>query len=200
MQVQPEQGVGRKRRGRTKGAHTWPGILQNARTEKGLKLPYCENRFLTENLMYERKILGNKTSLKSFHLVTPDDLPLGLVLCIFLPKPLGIVSWEAQLILVVLWVLYTAISQTISLLPAAFSIIWLCWCVPTFPLVAVVVLQPCCNALACFGTSTASQGCLYCGRFLEEFGKLQLKIQMGNLNEEVGGIRIFMYLHLSRTY
>lgn len=86
MQSQLKQGVGRKRRGRAEGEHTCPGILQNARTEKGLKLPHCENIFLTKNLMYgymdERKILGNKTSLKSFHLVTHDDLPLGLVLCI----------------------------------------------------------------------------------------------------------------------
>lgn len=35
--------------------------------------------------MDERKILENKTSLKSFHLVAPDDdLPLGLVLYILL--------------------------------------------------------------------------------------------------------------------
>lgn len=36
---------------------------------------------------WERKSLGNKTSQKSFLLVTHDDLPLGLVLCILPVKP-----------------------------------------------------------------------------------------------------------------
>lgn len=52
--------------------------------------------------MDEGKILGNTTSLKSFHLVTHNTLPLGLVLCILLAKASNLVAWEAQLILLVL--------------------------------------------------------------------------------------------------
>lgn len=36
--------------------------------------------------MDEKKILGNTTTLKSFHLDTHDDLPLGLVFCVLLAK------------------------------------------------------------------------------------------------------------------
>lgn len=55
---------------------------------------------------------------------------------------LKFVTQEVKLVLLVLLVLYTTVSQTVSLLVATLSIIWHQCHVPAFPLVATIVLQP----------------------------------------------------------
>lgn len=167
------------RRGRAEGAHTWPGILQRARTEKGLKLLCCENIILTK--IWWMDIRMRERSQEIQHLWRAFIL-LHVLTCLWvwfyafsLPKLLELGGLESSAYFAgSVSNLYNHFPDHFSP-PSCFLYHLALILFPPFLWWSLCSIQPCCNVRACSGTSTASQGCIYCGELLEEVGKTAAK-------------------------
>lgn len=161
-----------------------------------LKIPLSHKKSGVWMYGWKRKTLGNKTSLKSFLLVTHDGLPSGLVLCILPVKP----SWALWLGKLCLY--YWFCEYFIGVFPRPFLSSQ--WLTPPSHLDVTFLpflwWPPLCSSLASTTTTFFQRPCPLLGppstqkmcllwrvvgrRCGKKMPKLQLKMQTGNVIEE----------------